>query len=66
LRIIIFPLDGKFEIKRDKKFGGDVSFDIYEGLEKAYSRGEVHPLDLKNAVVEGLERVVGPIRKGFR
>ncbi|MEK6758077.1 MAG: tyrosine--tRNA ligase [Nanoarchaeota archaeon] len=61
-RFIIFPRQGKLEIKRDKKFGGDLSFKNYVELEKSYEKG-LHPLDLKNSVAEALIKVLEPVRK---
>jgi tyrosyl-tRNA synthetase len=65
-RLIIFPHIKSIKIKRDKKFGGDVDFKSYEELEKAYSKGELHPLDLKNTVSEYLEKIISPIRKNWK
>jgi tyrosyl-tRNA synthetase len=64
-RLIIFPLIGKMKITRDKKFGGNLEFASYEELEKIYQQGKLHPLDLKNAVAEYLEKIISPIRKNF-
>jgi len=65
-RLILFPRFEKIEIKRDKKFGGNLSFSNYESLEKTYSSGKLHPLDLKNSVIEYLWKVIEPIRKNWK
>jgi tyrosyl-tRNA synthetase len=65
-RLIIFPHTKVMKIERDKKFGGDIEFKSYEELERAYAKGELHPLDLKNSVAEYLERIIAPIRKGWK
>ena len=65
-RLIIFPRFEKIEVKRDKKFGGNLKFKGYEELEGAFSEGKLHPMDLKNAVIEYLEKVIAPIRKNFK
>lgn len=65
-RLIIFPRIKSFEIKRPEKFGGDVEFEDYESLEKNYSVGKLHPLDLKNAVSEYLEKIIAPIRNNWK
>ena len=49
-KFIIFPVKGKMKIERQNKYGGDISFDSYEELEKAYHSGKLFPLDLKNSV----------------
>lgn len=57
--------DGKFVIKREEKFGGDVSFGSYNDLAEAYTRGDVYPLDLKNAVTEYIDLLIKPVRDHF-
>ncbi len=53
----------KFVIKRDKKFGGDLSYSSYEQLEKDYKNKKLHPLDLKNAVSEEINSLISIFRK---
>jgi tyrosyl-tRNA synthetase len=65
-KLIIFPRFEHIEIKRDKKFGGNVKFKSYEELEKIYAEGKLHPLDLKKAAVEYLEKIIAPIRKNYK
>lgn len=55
----------KLEIKRDKKFGGDLKIGDYEELEKLYSSGKLHPADLKSAVATKLIKILEPARKHF-
>lgn len=66
LKLIIFPRFKDYEIKRDKKYGGDLKFKDYESLEKVFLKKEVHPLDLKNSVSEYLIKIIDPIRKQFK
>ena len=65
-RLIIFPIINNFEIKRDKKFGGDLEYRDYEKLEKDYSAGKIHPLDLKNTIASYLDEIIAPIRKNWK
>ncbi len=53
----------KFVIKRDKKFGGDVSYKNYEEIEKDFVDKKIHPLDLKNAVAGEIFELLKPIQK---
>lgn len=62
---IIFELNKKIEIERPARFGGNIEFDNYQDLEKNYLQGKIHPLDLKNACAEYIEKAVQPIRKHF-
>lgn len=66
VKLIIFPRIKKFEVRREAKFGGSIEFLNYSELEQAYRLGELHPLDLKNAVVDYLENIIKPIRKNFK
>jgi tyrosyl-tRNA synthetase len=65
-KLIIFPKFKTVKIERPEKFGGNVSFENYEKLEKDYSNGKLHPMDLKNAVTEYLEKIIAPIRKNYK
>ncbi|MFH1823359.1 MAG: tyrosine--tRNA ligase [archaeon] len=64
--LIIFPLLNKIKIIRPEKFGGNLEFNSYSDLEKTYLQGKLHPLDLKQAVIESLEKIIAPIRKNFK
>lgn len=54
-----------FRIERKKEHGGDVEFNSYDELEKAYAAGDVHPLDLKSAVAKELIELLQPVRDHF-
>lgn len=54
VNFFILPNDGKFDIKREPKFGGDISIDSQDQLIQLYSQKKIHPLDLKNAVAENI------------
>jgi tyrosyl-tRNA synthetase len=53
-------------IERPEKFGGDIVFTTYKDMEKAYVNKQVHPQDLKNTLVELLNRLLEPVRKHFQ
>ena len=65
-KLIIFPKLEKIEIKRTEKFGSNIKFGDYKDLEEAYAKGELHPLDLKNAISENLEKIIEPIRRNYK
>ncbi|MCA9371722.1 tyrosine--tRNA ligase [Candidatus Woesebacteria bacterium] len=54
-----------FLVKRPAKFGGDVSYQTYEEVEKAFAEKTLFPLDLKNAVAQYIDRLITPVRKHF-
>jgi tyrosyl-tRNA synthetase len=65
-KFVIFPdLDGKsFLIERPEKFGGNLEFTTYEALANAFAAG-LHPLDLKNATVNHINKILTPIHTYF-
>jgi len=65
-RYIIFPWTGSVTVDRPSKYGGPASFASAGELEREYRVGKVHPLDLKNAVAEGLIKILEPVREEFR
>ena len=64
-KLVIFPRIEVFDVKRAEKFGGNLKFRDYNDLEKMYKEGKLHPLDLKNSVIEYLEKIISPIRKNW-
>ncbi|MHA1793387.1 MAG: tyrosine--tRNA ligase [Promethearchaeota archaeon] len=66
-KYIIFKKKDVLEIKRKEKFGGDVQFESYDELEKAFLKGSkvLHPLDLKMSVAEALNEILDPVREYF-
>ena len=61
----IFSFKGKLEISRPKKFGGDVCYDDFNELKKDFVSKKLHPMDLKQAVSEELNKLLEPVRKKF-
>lgn len=53
------------QIKRDSKWGGDVTYASYKDLEKDYAEKKLHPQDLKMAVADWLIQKLEPARKYF-
>ena len=56
----------EFVIERPEKFGGDITYSSYEDLEKDYLKSKVHPMDLKTAVSEEVNKLLDPIRKKMK
>ncbi len=63
--LIFYYPDSSLTIKRDEKWGGDLTFNSYEELEQAYAKKELHPQDLKTAVTEWLIEKLAPAREYF-
>lgn len=58
----IFKESSTFIIERPPKFGGDLELN-QEQLRVIYKKGELHPLDLKNAVSNSLIKILKPARE---
>jgi len=54
------------EMVVDRKFEGEITFSSYEELEETFVKKELHPLDLKNAVAEYVDKILEPIRNYFK
>jgi tyrosyl-tRNA synthetase len=65
MKLVLFPKFGEIKIERPEKFGGNLEFKSYEELEKEYTAGKIHPVDLKNSTINSLEMLISPIRKKF-
>ncbi len=61
----VFTEKKSLEIPRPAKYGGSETFGGYEELEKAYIKGKLHPLDLKNGIAEALIEILKPVREYF-
>jgi len=51
-----------FVVKRDKKYGGNLIYEAYEQIEKDFKNKKLHPLDLKNAVADEINKLLNLIR----
>jgi len=65
-KYVVFAERESLEIPRPAKYGGPENFESYEEMEKAYVKGKIHPLDLKNGVTEALVEILKPVREHFR
>ncbi|MEM3112885.1 MAG: tyrosine--tRNA ligase [Candidatus Pacearchaeota archaeon] len=67
LKYVIMPLKSdnnkKFIVKRDKKFGGNLSYESYFEIEKDFISKKLHPLDLKNTVATEINFMLNVFRK---
>ncbi|QKQ99737.1 tyrosine--tRNA ligase [Metallosphaera tengchongensis] len=66
-KFILFPSDNSgLKVEREAKFGGDIQFQTYDELEKAFAEGKLHPKDLKAATARKLNRVIEPLRNAIK
>ncbi|MFT4304262.1 MAG: tyrosine--tRNA ligase [Candidatus Woesearchaeota archaeon] len=64
-KYIIFEKFDKIEFKRPEKFGGDVVFNSYQEMEKDFSLGKLHPVDLKSTAIVYIDKIIAPVRDYF-
>jgi len=64
-KFIIFQEFDRIKIERPEKFGGDIEVGSYSEFEKMFSRGEIHPLDLKKATAKYINEILKPVREYF-
>ncbi len=62
---LIFRGFKSMKIERKKEFGGDAEYFDYTSLEKDYTEGKIHPLDLKKSVSFHLNELIKPVREHF-
>lgn len=63
-KYLIFKRYENIVISRPEKFGGNLTLN-YADLEKMYTDGKIHPMDLKNAVAHYLNEMIKPVREHF-
>lgn len=70
LRCVIMPIKQdskkKLIIKRDKEYGGSISYGTYTEIERDFKNKKLHPLDLKNAVADEINNLLKIFRKNKR
>ncbi|KAI9030860.1 tyrosyl-tRNA synthetase [Phycomyces nitens] len=71
VKSVYFPLKSLngnkpvFTAVRPEQYGGNMLFDTYEALEKAFADKTVHPGDLKAGVIVAINELLEPVRKAF-
>jgi len=65
-KYVLLPLQKKFIVSRPAKFGGPVTYDSYELLEKDFVNKKLHPMDLKAGVADALIVLLKPFRENAK
>lgn len=55
----------KLVINRPEKYGGNLEFSTYQELEEAFVSKQLHPMDLKMAVADEMNKLLEPVRKAM-
>ena len=62
-KYIIFEKFNDIKIERPEKFGGNMEFESYNSLEKTFAEKKLHPMDIKQATANYLNKLIEPVRK---
>ena len=62
-KYLVFPAGLNIILDRPEKFGGKAEYKDYQSMERDYMNGNIHPLDLKNALAKSLDTLLEPIRE---
>ncbi len=63
--LLIDDKSSQIAIDRPQKFGGPLEFNNYQELIGAYTKGALHPTDLKAFVIREFEKRIKPVREHF-
>jgi len=64
-KYIVFEKFKSIKVEIPAKFGGDIEIASFEELQRIYSNGELHPMDLKNTTTKYIDKLVEPVRNHF-
>jgi len=59
----IIPRFNEITIERPEKFGGNLYYPDYEKLEADFGSKNLHPMDLKSAAIDYINRILEPVRE---
>ncbi|MEZ3142939.1 tyrosine--tRNA ligase [Halobaculum sp. MBLA0143] len=62
----VFPRFETVEIERPEEYGGNLTYETYEGLAEALESGDLHPADAKPALASYLDELIAPGREKIR
>lgn len=65
-KYIIFEKFDNIEINRPEKFGGNLTIKSYNEIVELFSKGDLHPMDLKAAVTHYINELIEPVREHFQ
>ena len=63
LEHVVFAVRDELVISRPEKFGGSLVFSSYAELEESFLAGDLHPLDLKNALADVLVEFLAVVQE---
>jgi len=64
-QFLIFPIRGKLKVERERKYGGTLVFNSFDQLKESFEKKELHPADLKLALIKELASLFKKARVYF-
>ena len=65
-RHVLLPWNGTLQVERAPKHGGLIEYSEEVAFLEAWRSGALHPMDLKNAVAQGLTEIIVPASESLR
>jgi tyrosyl-tRNA synthetase len=66
VRHIVFHEFSEFVIERPEKYGGSVTYESYSEVERDFVAKKIHPMDLKNATANYVNKIIEPVYRHFK
>lgn len=63
---VVLPWRGEIPVERPARAGGPRTYTTPEELLGSWRAGEIHPMDLKGAVIRALQEILAPANRFFR
>lgn len=65
-KYLVFALGrGPLRIEREVKHGGDLTFNSFDELVSCFRDKQLHPMDLKSAMIKSISDLLAPVREHF-
>jgi tyrosyl-tRNA synthetase len=65
VRYFVLDYFGEFVVERSEENGGNKTYTTYEQLEQDFVEKNLHPSDLKAALIKGMNKILQPVRDHF-
>jgi tyrosyl-tRNA synthetase len=66
VRYVVFHQFSEFTIDRPAKYGGPITYNRYNDVERDFVAKKIHPMDLKNATGGYVSKIIEPIQRHFK
>lgn len=65
-KYFVFDLFGELKLERTESNGGNVTYTNWDDVLRDYEADKIWPADLKNALTNGLNSLLEPVRRHFQ